>query len=95
MPSAILPFASIRCHALRSSSKDLKPDHKGNTMNLDNLTPEQQEKARACKTPEDVIALAKQEGYELSDDELKEVSGGVSWSCISDCPDHAPCPSDR
>ena len=30
-------------------------------MNFADLTPEQQEKARACKTPEDVLALAKAE----------------------------------
>lgn len=64
-------------------------------MKFENLTPEQQEKAKACKTPEDLIALAKQEGYDLSDEELKEVSGGVSWDCISDCSDHTPCPSNR
>ena len=45
-------------------------------MKLENLTPEQREKALACKSPEDVLALAKQEGYELSDDELEQVSGG-------------------
>jgi hypothetical protein len=28
------------------------------------------------KTPEDIIALAKEEGYDLSDAELEQVSGG-------------------
>ena len=64
-------------------------------MNFNELTPEQQEKARACKTPEDMLALAKEEGYELSEEDLVAVSGGASWDCISDCPDHTPCPSDR
>ena len=64
-------------------------------MNFSELTPEQQEKAKACKTPEDMIALAKEEGYELSEEDLVAVSGGASWDCISDCPDHTPCPSDR
>ena len=45
-------------------------------MKLENLTPEQREKALACKSPEEVLALAKQEGYELSDEELDQVSGG-------------------
>lgn len=45
-------------------------------MKFDDLTPEQKEKARFCKTPEEVLALAKEEGYELSDDELASVSGG-------------------
>jgi len=45
-------------------------------MNFEDLTPEQQEKAKSCKTPEDLIALAKNEGYELSEDELNAISGG-------------------
>ena len=39
-------------------------------MNFDDLTPEQQEKAKACKSVEDVLALAKEEGCELTDAEL-------------------------
>ena len=64
-------------------------------MKFEDLTPEQQEKARACKTPEDILALAKEEGYDLSEEELDGISGGVSWDCISDCHDHHPCPHDR
>ncbi|MBQ9003215.1 MAG: Nif11-like leader peptide family natural product precursor [Eggerthellaceae bacterium] len=45
-------------------------------MKFDDLTPEQQEKARAAKTPEEILALAREEGYELSDEELETVSGG-------------------
>ena len=48
-------------------------------MNYSDLTPEQMEKVRACKTPEDILALAKEEGYELSEDELDAVSGGADW----------------
>ena len=64
-------------------------------MIFEELNPEQQAKARECKTLEDVLAFAKEEGYELTDEELAAVSGGVSWDCISDCPDHTPCPQDR
>ena len=54
-------------------------------MNFEDLTPEQQQKAKACKTPEDILALAKEEGYELSDEELAGISGG--W-CPADCSDY-------
>jgi len=47
-------------------------------MNFDNLTDEQKAKVRACNTPEEMLALAREEGYELSDDDLESVSGG-SW----------------
>ena len=50
-------------------------------MNFEDLTEEQKAKAQACKTPEDVLALAKEEGYELSDEELEAVSGGWSLRC--------------
>ena len=53
-------------------------------MSFNDLTPEQQKKARACKTPEDMLALAKAEGYELTDDELQAISGGNAWDRIED-----------
>ena len=52
---------------------------KAPTMNFNDLTPELQEKVRACKTTEDILALAKEEGYELSQAELEAVSGGSIW----------------
>jgi len=45
-------------------------------MHLEDLTPEQQEKLVGCEKPEDVLDLVRQEGYELSDDELDEITGG-------------------
>ena len=45
------------------------------------LSPELREKAKACKTPEEMLALAKAEGYKLSEGELAAVSGGGTWTC--------------
>ena len=40
-------------------------------MEYKDLTDEQKARARACDTPEEVLALAREEGYELSDAELE------------------------
>ena len=45
-------------------------------MNYENLSPEQQERARACKRPEELAMLAEEEGFELSDEMLEGVAGG-------------------
>ena len=44
----------------------------------ESLTDEQKEKAKACKTPDELTAFAGREGVELPDDELDKVSGGVN-----------------
>ena len=66
-------------------------------MNFEDLTPEQQEKAKACKTAEELIALAKEEGIELTDEQLEDMSGGVNWKrpdCPwNDCDSHIVCPT--
>lgn len=46
-------------------------------MKFEDLSPELQEKAMACETAEDVFELAKTEGIELSEEDLKLVSGGI------------------
>lgn len=51
-------------------------------MNFEDLTTEQKEKAIACKTPEEVLALAKEEGIKLTDEELQAVAGGGDWEDI-------------
>jgi hypothetical protein len=50
-------------------------------MNYNDLSPELREKAKACTSPEEVLELAKNEGYELSDEELADISGGLGWTC--------------
>jgi len=51
---------------------------------LKSLTQEQIEKAKACKSNEELLALAKAEGIELSEEQLAAVSGGF---CSTDAPD--------
>ena len=46
-------------------------------MDFKDLTPEQQEMARACKTQEELAELAKSFGIELSDEQLAAVAGGA------------------
>ncbi len=58
-------------------------------MRFENLSPELQEKARQCKTPEEILALAEEEGYELSDEEIEGISGG-NWSCWTVCDEYDP-----
>ena len=49
-------------------------------MNFEDLkNPELQEKLKAASAPEELLALAREEGYELSDSELEEISGGGFW----------------
>ena len=45
------------------------------------LTPEQLEKARACKSADELIELAKSEGVELTDEQLEGISGGTWYDC--------------
>ena len=51
------------------------------------LTPEQMEKAKQCRTPEELFALAKEEGVELTTDQLEAIAGGgiIDWDCPLDC----------
>lgn len=49
-------------------------------MNYNDLTDEQMAKARECKTAEELVALSKAEGIELTDEQLEGISGG-GWTC--------------
>ena len=60
-------------------------------MNLEDLSPELKEKALNCKTPKELQALLSEEGYELSEDELATVSGGIDWDCWDICSSQTPC----
>ena len=54
-------------------------------MGFEDLSLEFQEKARACKSKEELEELAKAVGVQLSDDELEAIAGGA---CKKDCPAH-------
>ena len=60
-------------------------------MELKDLTPELKDKVRECKTPDEIQALAKAEGYELSNEELKGIAGGNDWDEIWECPVEGTC----
>ena len=53
---------------------------------LKGLTEEQKNKVRACKSSEEILALAKAEGVSLTDEQLEAVSGGACIECIIKCP---------
>ena len=55
---------------------------------LEGLTEEQISKIRACKTQDEFLALAKQEGVELSAEQLSAVSGGACSSSEDDKKDN-------
>ena len=81
----------MECAALKYNQREVEQQGKDDEMDFKDLTEEQMAKARACKTPEEILELAKEEGYELSDEELDGVSGG--W-CLTDqkgCPDRCGC----
>lgn len=47
---------------------------------LKGLTKEQIEKVNSCSNIEELLALAKNEGIELSDEQLEAVTGGICTS---------------
>lgn len=51
-------------------------------MNFDDLTPAQQDRVLNAKTPEEILALAKEDGYELSDEDLEGIAGGMMWGDV-------------
>ena len=74
-------------------------------MDFDKLSPELKERAKAAKSADEVVEIAKSAGVELSDEELSTISGG-SWNCDGYCSDNecywyncracdelAPCPA--
>ena len=53
---------------------------------LEGLTEEQIAKIKDCKSQEEMLKLAKEEGIELSEEQLEAVSGGGGCSDTLKCP---------
>ena len=53
---------------------------------LKGLTNEQIEKVKQCKNAEEILALAKKEGVELTEEQLAAVNGGFCEETITKCP---------
>ena len=47
-------------------------------MDPKKLSPELREKAKECKTPEEMLKLAKEEGYELSDEDKADIEETIN-----------------
>ena len=54
---------------------------------LKGLTEEQIKKVKQCKNHDELLALAKEEGIELTDEQLTAISGGGACSVVSDIGD--------
>lgn len=52
-------------------------------MNLEDLDPKLQERARACKTPEELVELARNEGVTLTEEQIERVSGGLDLISVA------------
>jgi predicted ribosomally synthesized peptide with nif11-like leader len=51
---------------------------------LGTLTDEQKKKIEAAQSPEELLAIAKETGYELTDEQLSRLSGGGFWKTCND-----------
>ena len=61
-------------------------------MDTEKLDPKVKAKLKGCETPEEIVALAREEGYELSDSELEGISGGWGGGSCSEKA-YDPCDS--
>ena len=51
----------------------------------DSLSEGAKAKLHGCETPEEILALAQEEGYELTDEQLEGISGGWGGKCNDHC----------
>lgn len=55
---------------------------------LKTLNDEQKKRIETAGTPEEFLAIAKETGYELSDEQLSAMAGGLDPRCEYACTDH-------
>ena len=60
---------------------ETKRDTMTHGNSYDNLSEGVEAKLHGCETPEEILALAQEEGYELTDEQLEGVSGGWGDKC--------------
>ena len=53
----------------------------GDGMNLDDLSNDLKAKALECKSADELLKLAREEGIELSDEQLDAIAGGWDDGC--------------
>ena len=59
-------------------------------MEFNDLTDEQKARVKSCKTADELVALAQEEGVKLSDEQLNAIAGGDSFWCptATSCPNY-------
>ena len=78
-----MPFVHYR-HTVKHERK------KSCAVNFEDFKdPELQEKLKNARSPQELLELARESDFELSDEQLEGVSGGDSWACwdIKGCTD--------
>ncbi len=64
-------------------------------MNYEDLTDEQRARAAECRTPEELLALAKEEGIDIPDEDLEKIAGGLTWGKSRPFPPCERCGSSK
>ena len=59
---------------------------------LSKLTDEQKKKAQSAQSPDELLAIAKEAGYELSAEHLEAIAGGKWEPCWDNCVVYDVCP---
>ena len=59
---------------------------------LSKLTDEQKKQAQSAQSPDELLAIAKEAGYELSAEQLEEIACGNWEPCWTNCLIHGQCP---